>query len=146
MQPTRRHLLLAALPTLLPLPARATRIDIDAAMRVIIGHAPLRPGRVKIDLPLLVENGNTVAMTVAVPDLLPAAERVLSVHVFADGNPLPNVIHAYFGPRSGAPRLSTRIRLATSQTVFAVAACADGSFWVDSVEVLVTLAACIEEL
>jgi len=85
-------------------------------------------------------------MTISVPEPLPTAERVLSLHVFAPQNPLPNVIHAYFGPRSGSPRLSTRIRLATSQTVAAIAACADGSFWLDDVELLVTLAACIDEL
>ena len=146
MRPTRRHLLLATGIALLPAPARGTQSEVAAAIRALTGGAPLRPGRVKLDLPLLVENGNTVAMTVAVADPLPAAERVLSLHVFAEGNPLPNVINAYFGPRSGAPRLATRIRLATSQSVIAVASCADGTFWTDSVELMVTLAACIEEL
>ncbi len=148
LAPSRRFVLGAgaALLALPATPARATKADVAAAIRAITGGAPLRPGRVKLDLPLLVENGNAVAMTVGVADPLPAAERVLSLHVFAEGNPLPNVIHAYFGPRSGAPRLATRIRLATSQTIVAVAACADGTFWTDSVELLVTLAACIDDL
>jgi len=143
-----RRLLLAGA-TLLPLApghASATPADVAAAIQALTKGAPLHPGRVKLDIPLLVENGNAVAMTVAVADPLPPAERVLSLHVFAQANPLPNVIHAFFGPRSAAPRLSTRIRLATSQTVIAVAACADGTFWTDNIELLVTLAACIDEI
>ena len=87
------------------------------------------------------ENGNAVAMTVSVDD---NTDRVASIAVFAGQNPLPHVIIANFGPRSGRPRLQTRIRLATSQTVIAVAKCDSGQCWSDSVDLLVTLAACIE--
>ena len=66
------------------------------------------------------------------------------MHVFAGRNPLPNVTNVSFGPRSGRPRFATRIRLATSQTVVAIAKLEDGSCWSDSVELIVTLAACIE--
>ncbi len=142
----RRRLLLGGGMALLVRPALATPAEAEAAMRVVTGGAQPVRGRVKLDLPLLVENGNAVAMTVAVPEPLPHSGRVLSLHVFAPLNPLPNVIHAHFGPRSGGPRLSTRIRLATSQTVTALAACADGTFWLDDVELLVTLAACIDEI
>ncbi len=62
----------------------------------------------------------------------------------AERNPLPHVANFTFGPRSGRPRVSTRIRLATSQTVIAIAVMNDGSCWSDSVDLLVTLAACIE--
>ncbi|MCW3473916.1 thiosulfate oxidation carrier protein SoxY [Limobrevibacterium gyesilva] len=125
-------------------PASATPVEVAALIKDLASGAPLQPGRVKLDLPLLVENGNSVTMTVGVAEVLPPAERVLSLHVFAEGNPLPNVAHFHFGPRSGRPRVSTRIRLATSQTVIAVAKLADGSCWTDSVELLVTLAACLE--
>ena len=77
-------------------------------------------------------------------DQLPLADPVASLHVFAEANPNPNVLNIRFGPAAGPPRVSTRIRLATSQTVIAVARMQDGSFWQDSVELLVTLAACIE--
>ncbi len=90
------------------------------------------------------ENGNTVPMTVGVDGDYPASERVDSLHVFAEGNPLPNVAHFHFGPAAGRPRVQTRIRLATSQTVIAIAMLADGSCWSDSVELLVTLAACLD--
>ena len=143
----RRMLLAgAALLALPPARAGATKPEVAAAIQALTGGAKLRQGRIKLDIPLLVENGNAVAMTVSVPDAVPEAERIRSIHVFAEGNPNPSVINAFFGPRSGRPGLSTRIRLATSQTVIAVAACADGTFWTDSIELLVTLAACIDEI
>ena len=141
-----RRILLTGAIAVLATPAGATKTDVATAIAALTKGARLRPGRIKLDLPLLVENGNAVAMTLAVTVPLPDAERVLSMHVFAEGNPLPNVINAYFGPRSGAPHLATRIRLATSQTVIAIAACADGTFWTDNVELLVTLAACVDDI
>jgi sulfur-oxidizing protein SoxY len=127
-----------------PAPARATPAEVAALIRTLAGETAPQTGRVKLELPLLVENGNSVTMTVGVAEQLPPAQRVLDLHVFAEGNPLPEVAHFTFGPRSGRPRVSTRIRLATSQTVIAVARLADGSCWMDSVELLVTLAACLE--
>jgi sulfur-oxidizing protein SoxY len=141
----RRFLVLTgASGLLLPLPpgpARATPAQVAALIAELVGEAELRDGRVKLDLPVLVENGNAVSMTISVD--APVAQ-VRSIDVFAEGNPLPHVVRAQFGPRAGAPRLATRIRLATSQTVIAVAKLADGSCWRDSVDLLVTLAACID--
>lgn len=143
----RRFLLAGAALLALPSgPALATKPQVAAAIAALTKGATPRPGRIRLDLPLLVENGNAVAMTITAPEDIPTAERILSLHVFAEGNPQPQVINAHFGPRSGKPFLATRIRLATSQTVIAIAACADGSFWTDDVELLVTLAACIDEL
>jgi sulfur-oxidizing protein SoxY len=132
---------------LLPLPggpARATPEAVAAAMKAVVGDGELRRGKVKLDLPLMVENGNTVGLTVAVDAPLSGPDRVLGIHIFAEGNPLPNVAHFHFGPRAGLPRVQTRIRLATSQTVIAVARLADGSCWSDSVDLMVTLAACLD--
>jgi sulfur-oxidizing protein SoxY len=72
------------------------------------------------------------------------AEHVRGIALFNEKNPQPNVITARFGPRSGRARLATRIRLATSQTLVAVAELSDGTYWSDSAEVIVTLAACVE--
>ena len=83
-------------------------------------------------------------MTVSIPGKIPGPEWLQSIHVFAEGNPLPKVAAFHFGPRAGAPRIATRIRLATSQTVIALAKYDDGSCWTDSVDLLVTLAACID--
>jgi sulfur-oxidizing protein SoxY len=134
-------LALAALP---PGPARATPEAVAAAMREIIGEAGPKKGRVKIEMPVMVENGNVVPMTVSVDAPLEGPERALSLHVFAELNPNPNVANFHFGPLAGKPVASTRIRLATSQTVIALAKLADGSLWRDDIELLVTLAACLE--
>jgi sulfur-oxidizing protein SoxY len=141
----RRFLLLAGSGLIVPLasggPARATPAQVAALIAELVGETALRDGRVKLDLPVMVENGNSVGMTVSVD--VPVTQ-LRSIDVFAEGNPLPHVARFVFGPRAGSTRVATRIRLATSQTVIAVAKLADGSCWRDSVDLLVTLAACIE--
>ena len=137
--PRRRFALLAACAAVSP--AMATPAEVSALIQTLVGDAPLRDGLIHLDLPVLIENGNTVAMTVSVAS---PPSPVQSIHVFAEANPLPQVAAFHFGPRSGAPRVSTRIRLATSQTVTAVARLRDGTCWRDSVDLLVTLAACLE--
>ncbi len=125
---------------LLPAPARATPTQVAALIANLVGEGEIHDGRVKLDIPVMVENGNSVGMTVSLD--APATD-VRSIDVFAEGNPLPHVLRVTFGPQAGAPRFATRIRLATSQTVIAVAKLADGSCWRDSVDLLVTLAACV---
>jgi sulfur-oxidizing protein SoxY len=141
----RRFLVLAGTGLVVPLapvrPVHATPAEVAALITQLVGEADLRDGRVKLDLPVMVENGNSVGMTVSVDA---PAGQVRSIDVFAEGNPLPHVLRVRFGPAAGAPRIATRIRLATSETVIAVAKLADGSCWRDSVDLLVTLAACIE--
>jgi sulfur-oxidizing protein SoxY len=121
--------------------AGATPVEVAALIRALVGDSPLKDGLIHLDLPAMVENGNSVAMTVSVTD---PPSPVEAIHVFAEGNPLPRVGVFHFGPRSGAPRVATRMRLATSQTVIAIARLRDGTCWRDSVDLLVTLAACIE--
>jgi sulfur-oxidizing protein SoxY len=137
--PRRHFILLAA--CCATSPAGATPAEVAALIQSLVGDAPLQDGLIHLDLPVMVENGNSVAMTVSVAD---PPSPVESIHVFAEGNPLPHVAVFRFGPRSGAPRVATRMRLATSQTVIAIARLRDGSCWRDSVDLLVTLAACIE--
>lgn len=140
----RRFLLLSSsglIVPLLPVPARATPAQVSALIANLVGEGEIHEGRVKLDIPVMVENGNSVGMTVTVD--APVAD-VRSIDVFAEGNPLPHVLRVAFGPHAGAPRIATRIRLATSQTVIAVAKLADGSCWRDSVDLLVTLAACVD--
>jgi sulfur-oxidizing protein SoxY len=145
MMRRRRFLILSGAGLVVPLasirPVRATPVEVAALIAQLVGNGELHDGRVKLDLPVMVENGNSVGMTVSVD--APVAQ-VRSIDVFAEGNPLPHVLRVRFGPHAGAPRIATRIRLATSQTVIAVARLADGSCWRDSVDLLVTLAACIE--
>ncbi len=126
--------------------ARATPASMQIAIHKVVGEASIKPGRVKIDIPPVVENGNTVPMTVAVESPMTASDHVKAIHVFNEKNPQPKVISVRLGPRAGRARISTRIRLADSQKVIAIAEFSDGSFWSDSADVIVTLAACVEDL
>lgn len=125
--------------------AALRKAAMDEAIRRVTGGALVRPGRVRLDLPPLIDNGNTVPLTVSVESPMTASDHVTSIHVFTEKNPQPNVIGAFFGPRAGRARFATRMRVADSQTVHAIARMSDGSFWSDSVEVVVTLSACLEE-
>ena len=127
-------------------PAAATPDTMRAAIRNVIGEAPVRKGKVKLDIPPLVESGNTVSLSVSVESPMTADDHVKAIHVFNEKNPLPNVVGIRLGPRAGRATLATRIRLADSQTVTAIAELSDGSFWSDSVSVIVTLPACVETL
>jgi sulfur-oxidizing protein SoxY len=126
-------------------PAAATPAMLADAVRDFVGGAPIRKGKVKLDLPPLVENGNSVPCAVSVESPMTATDYVKAIHVFNEKNPQPYVISVTLGPRAGRAEFSTRIRLADSQTVTAIAELADGTFWSDDVDVVVTLAACIEE-
>jgi len=109
-------------------------------------RGPVRTGKVKLDVPPLVENGNTVPMTVSVQNPMTANDYVKSIHVFNEKNPQPNVGNFYLGPHAGRAQISTRIRLADSQKIVAIARLSDDSFWSTSIDVVVTLAACTEEV
>jgi sulfur-oxidizing protein SoxY len=127
-------------------PARATPAMLAAAIRDVVGEAVVRPGKVKLEVPPLVENGNTVPMTVSVASPMTSDDYVKSIHVFNEKNPQPHIGNFYLGARCGRARISTRIRLADSQKIVAIAHLADGSFWSATVDVVVTLAACTEEV
>ena len=132
--------------TVAPAPVRATPESMLAAMKKVVGEAPLHKGKVKLELPPLIENGNSVSMTVTVDSPMTSEDFVKAIHVFNEKNPQPNVIGVHLGPRAGRASIATRIRLADSQKVIAVAEMNDGSFWSDELEVIVTLAACLEVL
>jgi len=127
-------------------PSGATPDTMRAAIRKIIGEAPLRKGKVRLDLPPLIENGNTVPMTVSVESPMAQADHVKAIHVFNEKNPQPNILSVRLGTRAGKAAISSRIRLADTQTVIAIAEMSDGSFWSDEADVVVTLAACVEGL
>jgi sulfur-oxidizing protein SoxY len=137
---------LGALPVVALRPAEATPAMMATAMRDVTGAAVVRTGRVKLDVPPLVENGNTVPMTVTVTSPMTAEDHVRSIHVFVEKNPQPNVGNFVLGPRAGRAQVSTRIRLADSQKIVAIAKLSDGSFWSATADVVVTLAACTEEV
>jgi sulfur-oxidizing protein SoxY len=127
-------------------PTEATPAMLSSAIRNVVGEAPVRAGKVKLDVPPLVENGNTVPMTVSVASPMTAQDYVKSIHVFNEKNPQPNIGNFHLGPRAGRAQVSTRIRLADSQKVVAIARLSDDTFWSATVDVVVTLAACTEEV
>ena len=137
---------LGAVPIVTLRPTEATPASLASAIRNVTGGAPVKTGKIKLDVPPLVENGNTVPMTVSVASPMAPEDFVRSIHVFNEKNPQPNIGNFYLGPHSGRAQVSTRIRLADSQKIVAIARLSDGSFWSTSVEVVVTLAACTEEV
>jgi sulfur-oxidizing protein SoxY len=106
--------------------------------------APPRAGRVRLEIAPLVENGNAVPIAVKVESPMTAADHVREIAVFTEKNPQLDVVRFHLGPANGRAEVATRIRLATSQHVVALARLSDGSVWQHGVDVLVTLAACIE--
>jgi sulfur-oxidizing protein SoxY len=139
---SRRDFLMLAAGVVLPAYGAAD------AMQEAIGKATrgaaVKPGRVKLDIPPLIDNGNTVPVSVAVESPMSAAEHVKAIHVFTERNPQPYVLSAYLGPRAGRASIATRVRIANSGTVTAIAELSDGSFWSDAKEVVVVLSACLE--
>jgi sulfur-oxidizing protein SoxY len=126
-------------------PAGSTPATMQAAIRTVVGENQINRGKVTLDIPPLVENGSTVACSVTVDSPMTPSDYVKAIHIFNEKNPQPNVIGVHLGPRAGRARFSTRIRLADTQKVIAIAELSDGSFWSDSLDVVITLGACLED-
>jgi sulfur-oxidizing protein SoxY len=142
---TVRRRILLALPALLLLPRETPASPgLDAVLRAHLGDVVPTPGRVKLDISPLVENGNTVPVTITADSPMTEADHVVSLALFNERNPQNDVFVATLGPRAGRAMVSTRIRLATSQKLVAVARMSDGTAWSDTALVVVTLAACVE--
>ena len=137
---------LGTIPIVTVRPAEATPAMLASAIRNVTGGAAVKIGKVKLDVPPLVENGNTVPMTISVASPMAPEDFVKSIHVFNEKNPQPNIGNFYLGPRAGRAQVSARIRLADSQKIVAIARLSDDTFWSTSVDVVVTLAACTEEV
>lgn len=125
-------------------PAAAQTDELAAAVSAYAAGQRVTEGKVKLDIAELVDNGNVVPMTVSVNSPMTAASHVKAIAVFNEKNPQREVVKFDLGPRYGKAEVSTRIRLATTQKLVAVAQMNDGTFWSHTVEVIVTIAACIE--
>jgi sulfur-oxidizing protein SoxY len=127
-------------------PANVSTPDpLFAAVRNYAGTATPREGRVKLDIAPLVDNGNSVPITITVESPMTTNDHVVGIALFNEKNPQRDVIEFTLTPEMGVARISTRIRLAMTQRLVAVARMNDGSVWTHTVNVLVTLAACIED-
>ena len=131
---------------LTPLSAGAKQPEAMEAIAKIVGSNTIRDGRVKLVIPPLVESGNLVVLKVAIESPMTASDYVKAVHIISEGNPLPNIFTAYFTPRSGRADITTRVRLADSQRVWAIAYMSDGTYWQGHADTLVTLSACTESV
>ncbi len=126
------------------LDAQATEAEAAQAIKLIVGASKIRSGRVMLDIPPLVENGNSVVMKVSVESPMTPEDHVRAIHIVAEGNPLPNIVSFHLNNRAGRAVVTTRVRLSDSQRVWAIAQMSDGSFWQGYAATLVTLAACTE--
>lgn len=152
---SRRHFLTvaggcvatAAMPPLVRAQMVRTPLNnMPEVIRTLVGGATVREGRVKLSVPPLVENGHLVPLQVSVQSPMTEADHVKAIHVFTERNPLPEMVTFRLGPRAGRAQVATRVRMADTQNVVAIAQMSDGSFWSDSAYLIVTLAACLEEL
>ena len=129
----RRRGFLAAL--LVPLAAKSLAAE---------GAEPRR-GRVKLEMPVLADNGNSVPMKVSVESPMTEADHVKLIRLVSERNPEREMAVFYLGPRAGAAEVTSRVRLAGSQVVTAIAEMSDGSQWMATAHVQVTLSACVDE-
>jgi sulfur-oxidizing protein SoxY len=153
---TRRRALLksiaggALLPAAAPLwaqvnkPARPPLLEVVPVLKEIAAGATVREGRVKLEIPLLAENGHLVPLSVSVESPMTAADHVRTLYLLSEKNPRPIIAKISMGPGTGRAALTTRIRLAGAQTVVAVAQMSDGSFWAAATDVIVTETACLD--
>ncbi len=114
-------------------------------VREVAGEEGAKVGNVKLLLPPLAESGNSVPLKIQIESPMTEENYVKSIHVFSERNPRPVIARFHLGPLSGKAEVSTRIRLAGTQQVIAVAVMNDGSAWLGSEEVVVTAAACVDE-
>ncbi len=131
-----------------PAPAQneSSPAELEAAVRAIIGQSQINDGKVRLEVPPLVENGNAVPMKITVDSPMTEKDHVKAIHVFAGKNKQPNVISVRLGPRSGKPEMQTRIRLADTQDILALAELSDGTIWRGTANVIITLSACLEDV
>ena len=145
MQPFRRRslsLLAGAACLLVVRPASATLVELAVAMKETFGDTPINEGRVILELPRLAENGAIVPVTVVVDSPMTEQDHVQRIYLFAEKNPLPRMVEFELGPHNGRARVASRVRIADSQQITAVARMSDGSLWSAAVHVEVTVTGC----
>lgn len=122
--------------------AFADAAEVETLMSEFTGGATPETGRISLTAPEIAENGNTVPISVDVESPMTAGDYVADVLILADGNPRAGVATFHFTAMSGVAAASTRMRLAKTQNVIAVAKMSDGSVFMDQREVKVTIGGC----
>ncbi len=129
---------------LVPSSALATPETMTSAIEKALAGKVAKPGRIKLEISPLAENGNSVPLTISVESPMTANDHVKTIYMFAPENPQPDMVRFHLGPRSGRARVQTSVRLATTQRLQAIAVMSDGSAWTDSADVIVTMSACLD--
>lgn len=122
--------------------ARADAAATDKSLMEFTGNKTPQAGRITLNAPEIAENGNTVPISVAVDSEMTEDSYVEAVTLLADGNPNPGVATFHFTPMSGEAAATTRMRLAKTQNVVAIARMNDGSVFMDKKLVKVTIGGC----
>ncbi len=123
-------------------PAFADAAATDEAIKAFTGGNEPQTGKITLNAPEIAENGNTVPISVDVDSAMSGDDMVDSVIILAEGNPNPDVATFHFTAMSGSATATTRMRLAQTQNVIAIAKMADGSVYMDKKEVKVTIGGC----
>jgi len=123
-------------------PAKATPEELVIALRETFGDQPINRGRVKLEVPRLAENGSVVPVIVSVESPMTELQHVKSIHLFAQKNHLPRILEVHLGHYNGKAVVSSRVRVATSQQLTAVAAMSDGSLWSAAADIEVVTSEC----
>lgn len=149
-EPTRRTVVaggaaMLAAPIVGTLPALADQEDMAKEIAKLVGKAGVKPGRVKVAMPELTENGNSTSLAVSVDSPMTAANHVRAVHIFSEKNPVPYIARLGIGPRAGKAQVATSIRVADSQTITVIAEMSDGTYWSGTAQTEVTTPACIDD-
>ena len=119
------------------------QFDPEGLVKKVTGAAAQR-GRVTLELPVLADNGNSVPMKVSVQSPMTEADHVKTIRLLSERNPETQMAVFHLGPRAGVAEISSRVRLAGSQRVVALAEMSDGSAWIGTADVVVTLSACVD--
>ncbi len=111
-------------------------------IKKLYGDKKFESGKIKLDVPEIAENGLVVPINVDVESPMTDADHVKSVHVFAEGNPLPGVVSYKFTPACGKASASTRMRLAETQNIVCIAEMSNGKLYMAKANVKVTIGGC----
>jgi sulfur-oxidizing protein SoxY len=143
---TRRDFMMiaagGAVLALLPLPALATPQQVADEIKKLYGDKKLAEAKIKLDLPSIAENGLVVPLAFEVESPMTDADYVKAVHLFSEGNPVPQIASFFFTPMAPKAAASIRIRLAQSQNIVAVAEMSKGDVFIARKEVKVTIGGC----
>lgn len=145
VSPRRRALLagVAALP-LLPAGVLAQENPEVPAYKAYVGSRTVREGRLVLDIPRIADNGNVVPVRIVMPGPFATGAEVRTIHLFSEKNPVPQMAVFHFPVPVGKVEVESRVRLAGTQRVAAVATMADGSLYSAMADIVVTVSACID--